>query len=77
MALPGELLGVDGAECPECHRNLSLEVLESPAGFYLGYYCPEHGPISRETSYFMTAAKASIALQNPKAWSRDTAYTRE
>jgi tRNA(Ile2) C34 agmatinyltransferase TiaS len=61
MALPGELLGLEGAVC-ECGRALELEVLASAAGHYLGYRCPECGPVSRETSYYPTRLMAEAAL---------------
>ena len=48
--LPGECVGLSGATC-SCGRKLELEVLSSAAGYYLGYWCDECGPHSRETGY--------------------------
>ena len=59
--LPGECLGVNGYEC-ECGEVHHLQVCRSNAGYYLGYYCPEEGPISRETGYFTSRKLAEVAL---------------
>jgi len=67
MALEGELLGLNGAACAECGRALSLQVCESGAGFYLGYFCGRCGPMSRETGYYPTReiAEANLAKDIP------------
>lgn len=49
--IPGEVLGLYGAYCPDCGQHLNLEVLQSQAGYYLGYWCHQCGPVSRETDY--------------------------
>lgn len=63
MALPGELKGLGGTTC-DCLQELELEVLGSAAGYYLGYFCPNCGPYSRETGYYANRAdaKAELAL---------------
>lgn len=43
--------------------HLPLSVLQSAAGFYLGTFDDEEGPISRESvEYWATRAEASTAL---------------
>ena len=44
------------------HPGTALEVLESPAGFYLGFKLPSNQHYSRETEY-MTQAQAEAMLQ--------------
>ena len=46
------------------HPGTRLEVLESPAGFYLGYKSATGEPYSRESSYFAVEdqARAFLAL---------------
>ena len=47
--------------CPDCGIRLSLEVLQSAAGFYIGTRC-DCGPYSRESGYFKSRTLASAAL---------------
>ena len=63
MALLGELKGLSGTTC-DCGEELGLQVCSSAAGYYLGYFCPNCGPYSRETGYYAsrTDAKAELAL---------------
>ncbi len=63
MAFPGELLGVNGATCFLCGDEMELEVLSTPAGFYLGYYCENDGPMGRETNYMPTWEAAEAELE--------------
>ena len=44
-----------------CGKRMLLEVLHTPAGYYLGYYCNKCGPYSRETHYG-TEAQATATL---------------
>jgi hypothetical protein len=74
MALPGELLGIDGATCIVCGRKLELQVCLSNAGYYLGYECDTDGPISRESMYFRSYEQAQDALRSPVLFLRDTQY---
>ena len=66
MALPGELLGIEGIECLVCEKELNLQVLHTPAGYYLGYQCDDCGPISRESGYFTSFEAAEVELD--KIW---------
>lgn len=48
-----------------CNMKLPLKVLKSAAGYYIGTYSDEEGPISRESmEYFGTKEQADNALQN-------------
>jgi len=62
MALPGEINAPD--ECEDCKSPLPLQVLMSGGGYYIGTFCPECGPYSRESDYFPTreAAQAELDL---------------
>ena len=46
----------------DCGTYLDLRVLNTPAGYYLGFWCPSHGPYSRETSY-MNEQTAELLLE--------------
>lgn len=61
MAIKGELSGLSGTTC-SCQRVLKLQVCQSAAGYYLGYICPECGPWSRETGYYMSREEAETEL---------------
>lgn len=62
MALPNETVNDDTVECSECGELLHIEVLQSTAGYYIGFFCPNDGPYSRESAYFGTREKAEEAL---------------
>lgn len=61
MALSGETAGLHGVTC-DCGADLRLDVLQSAAGFYLGYFCDRCGPWSRETDYYSSRASARFDL---------------
>lgn len=63
MALEGELSGTQGVTC-SCGERLSFKVCKSAAGFYLGYFCNNCGPWSRESEYFSTFADADNFLKS-------------
>jgi hypothetical protein len=63
MALKGELKGLDNVICTDCGAELPLQVCHSNAGFYLGHYCNNCGPYSRETGYFPTREIAETELK--------------
>lgn len=48
----------------DCGKHLTLEVLKSAAGYYLGYFCPNCGPYSRVSGYFNTEEQAELAINN-------------
>jgi hypothetical protein len=63
MAHPGELRGFQRSlTCSCCRTEIPLRVCESNAGFYLGYFCDNCGPYSRETGYYNTEAEAQTDL---------------
>ena len=49
-----------------CGTVMPLKVLNTPAGYYLGYWCPSEGPYSRETDY-MTKENAELYLSEIKS----------
>ena len=51
MALPVELAGLGTAKCARCSTSMPLSVCKSAAGYYLGHWCENCGPYSRETGY--------------------------
>jgi len=63
--LLGECVGASGYRCDDGHApmDLPLQVLSSGGGYYVGYFCSQCGPISRESGYFKTSAEADIELQ--------------
>ncbi len=61
--LPGETIR-NGASDECCGKKLELQVLHSAAGYYIGTYCPQCGPYSRESDYYSTFAEAQLALDN-------------
>ncbi len=68
MVMSGEVVGMigrfDQTQCTECRDVLTLQVCRSPAGYYLGYICPNCGPYSRETGYFQSWDEANEALNS-------------
>ena len=66
MVSQGELSGVDGFECSDSGVHLDLSVQMSAAGYYLGYFCENCGPWSRETDYLPTRAAAEKELESIK-----------
>lgn len=73
-ALPGEIHGgKDEITCEDCGAKLPLKVLQSGAGYYYGYWCPQCGPYARESGYFGSKEEAQAAM-HMKADLRDTKY---
>lgn len=59
--LPGETIA-SGAEDECCGEILKLRVLESAAGYYIGTFCPNCGPNTRDSGYYGTKKEAKQAL---------------
>jgi len=60
--LTGETIASGAPDtCPDCATKLTLQVLRSAAGFYIGTQC-ECGPYSRESGYFESPEAAGTAL---------------
>ena len=49
-------------------RNMPLQVCRSAAGYYIGRWCPECGPYSRDSGYYRTPEEAQIALDTKDYW---------
>jgi len=68
MTLPGECVNATQTVCYECQAVLDIEVLRSAAGYYIGFFCPDCGPYSRESGYYPTYEKAKRALDSGNYW---------
>ncbi len=64
MALLGECIPTTSAVCLQCGADLPVKVWQSAAGFYIGFFCPNCGPYSRESGYFPVREEAEQALTN-------------
>jgi hypothetical protein len=62
MALPGECANEIQTVCMECGTTIDLQVLSSAAGYYIGFFCPECGPYSRESGYFHSLDEAETVF---------------
>lgn len=68
--LPGETI-LSGADPTCCGEQLPFRVLHSGAGFYIGTFCTNCGPYSRESDYFATEDKAKTTLAD---WRKQTEW---
>ena len=62
--LPGECVGDTITSCVDCGKTLKIQVLRSGAGYYIGFFCNNCGPYSRESGYYKTPEEAQRALDN-------------
>ena len=62
MTLPGECVRDVATSCVECGAHLEIQVCRSMAGYYVGFFCPECGPYSRESGYYRSYENAEKAL---------------
>jgi len=62
MTLPGECVGESTTICHECATELAIDIQKSAAGYYIGFFCPECGPYSRESGYFHNRDEAETVL---------------
>jgi len=62
MTLPGECVNDTRTVCIDCGTELNIRVLSSAAGYYIGFFCPQCGPYSRESNYYRTRAEAETDL---------------
>lgn len=60
--LNGECIKSNTTECMDCHEQLEIQVCESAAGYYIGFFCPNCGPYSRESGYFKHKDAAEMTL---------------
>ena len=62
MARTGEGVKARRTACIECGAELSIKVCVSAAGYYIGFFCPNCGPHSRESGYYGSREEAEMAL---------------
>jgi len=62
MVMPGETVNSDTTTCLDCETELKIKVLKSNAGYYIGFFCPNCGPYSRESGYYKYFSDAEEAL---------------
>ena len=62
MALTGECVKASSTACIECGAELSIKVCVSAAGYYIGFFCPQCGPYSRESGYYGSREEVEMAL---------------
>ena len=60
--LQGETVQDSATKCMVCRTTLYIRVLKSAAGHYIGFFCSECGPHSRESGYYPTREAAQAAL---------------
>jgi hypothetical protein len=63
MAIPEEL-GHGNSKCADCDSDLPLKVLHSAAGYYIGTFCDNCGPYSRESDYYKSREEAQRQLDS-------------
>lgn len=49
--------------CPECNSELPIKVCFSQAGYYIGRFCPECGPYSRNSGYYPSKDAVQKAIE--------------
>jgi hypothetical protein len=64
MTLRGECVNASHTVCIECGAELSIKVCASAVGYYIGFFCPNCGPYSRESGYFGNREEAESALSS-------------
>ena len=61
--LHGECVNDTETDCIDCGEHLFIGVHESGGGFYIGFWCPNCGPYSRESRYFEKRRYAEKRLE--------------
>jgi hypothetical protein len=69
MTLSGECVNETTTICHECGTELNIDIQKSAAGYYVGFFCQECGPYSRESGYYRSYEEAEKAL-NTGAYGR-------
>ena len=62
MTLSGECVNSSKTTCHECGTELSIDIQKSAAGYYVGFWCENCGPYSRESGYYRSYEEAEKAL---------------
>lgn len=52
----------------DCGERMKIDVHKSNAGYYIGYWCKNCGPYSRESEYFREKSTAEDELKEYKKW---------
>jgi hypothetical protein len=60
--LPGECVQTGGEVTCDCNYVMKPQVCQSAAGYYIGYFCKNCGPYSRESGYFKNKVECEKAL---------------
>ncbi len=68
MLQPHKAVHVMRRICMICGTTLNLRVMSNDAGYYIGFYCLQCGPYSRESCYYSCREEALNAL-NTGSWS--------
>ncbi|MFH1982981.1 MAG: hypothetical protein ABIL58_14160 [Pseudomonadota bacterium] len=68
MTLPGECVNDVVTNCCECRAELHIGVHRSAAGYYVGFFCPNCGPYSRESGYYRSREEAQLDLDTGLYW---------
>lgn len=64
MTLPKETLATGASNiCPDCHKKVTVTVMHSNAGYYIGSYC-DCGSYSRESDYYEREEIAEAAFKS-------------
>jgi hypothetical protein len=63
MTMPGETVDAEETICCECKEVLKIGVYRSAAGYYIGFFCPNDGPYSRESGYYGSREEAEKDLE--------------
>ena len=61
--IPLKSIHDEETDCDGCGEHLVLDVYESGGGFYVGFWCPNCGPYSRESRYFEKRRYAEKRLE--------------
>ncbi len=64
MDQPGECVNATRTACFNCGTKLAVKVCVSGAGFYIGFFCLNCGPYSRESGYFSSREEAEQVLNS-------------
>jgi hypothetical protein len=62
--IAGETVGGTPSTNCDCGAEMPLAVQRSGAGYYLGYFCPNCGPYSRESGYYDTREEAQADMED-------------
>ena len=62
--LTGECTGGKQSTLCDCGEVLPLQMMQSNAGYYLGYFCTKCGPYGRETAYYKDERELQKAFCN-------------